>query len=468
MHRRLPALAASAAFFSAPIASQLLWQQQSPPTSPRARFVHQMVYQDHTAKTLLFGGYHGRDGVGNLANPSDETWEWDGAAAIWTQRAIAGTRPAARGAFSLAYDPTQRLAVLFGGWTGSAWLGDTWEWDGSVWTQRNPPTAPTARDSAMLTYDGVTGRLLLFGGVDVSGNEVSDTWEYDTVAKTWTRLSPVISPAPRQHSGIVYDELTGRVLLYAGSPTRDAWEWDRAANTWRLLSTPVGPSTIAPVMIYHAARHRALAFDQYPRQRLFEWDRATNAWLDVSVLPAPPARDVPGFAYDRARQRGVLFGGEGATLGQPLADTWEVYSQNAAAWVAFGSGCGGSSTPRLRNPTDELPWLGDTVPQRVSVAGVQLSTVVGLLGTSRTNWLGAPLPIDLTTFGLTNCQLAVSIDIQVSLPLSSAEAVFDLQVPLQNSLLGRSVYCQAAVFVPGANPAQVVLSNAAQLQFGRR
>lgn len=444
--------------------AQLAWQQHTPATRPSPRFVHQMVYQDHTAKTLLFGGYGGRDRFANLANPSDETWEWDGASATWTQRAIQGPKPPARGAFSLAYDKTQRLAVLFGGWTGSAWLGDTWEWDGTVWTQRFPATSPTPRDSAMFTYDGLPGHLLLFGGVDTSGIEVSDTWDYDTVNKTWTRLAPAASPAPRQHSGITYDELTGKVFLFAGAPQRDVWEWDRAQRTWTLVNTPTGPSTIAPVLIYHAARHRTLAFDQYPRQRVYEWDRVGSAWQDVSVLPAPAARDVPAFAYDRARERGVLFGGEGATLGQTLDDTWEVFTANAAGYTNFATPCG-TNGPRLQGGI-MLPWLGETVAQRVSLAGG--TAAVGLVGLSNTTWLGTPLPINLSPFGLTGCQLAVSIELQALLPVAAGEARFDLPIPVQNSLVGRSVFTQAAVFAPGSNPAQVLTSDAAILRLGRR
>lgn len=424
-----------------------------------------MVYQDHTARTLLFGGYGGRDSFGNLANASDETWEWDGAAGTWTQRAQQGPKPPARGAFSMAYDPSQRLTVVFGGWTGSAWLGDTWEWDGSVWTQRFPANSPTPRDSAMLTYDGLTGHLLMFGGVDTSGTEVSDTWDYDTVAKTWTRLSPAISPAPRQHSGIAYDELTGKVLLFAGAPQRDMWEWSRTARTWTLVNTPVGPSSIAPIMIYHAARHRTLAFDQYPRQRLFEWDRLANAWQDVSATPAPAARDVPAFAYDRARHRGVLFGGEGATLGQTLNDTWEVFSVNAASWSSISTPCGGAAGPTLRSGI-MLPWLGETVTQRVDLAGGQAA--VGVIGTSNTSWLGQALPLLLTPYGLTGCQLFTSIDLQGLLPVNGNEASFDLAVPIQNSLIGRRLFVQAVVHAPAANPAQLRTSNAAVLQIGRR
>ena len=47
--------------------------------------------------------------------------------------------PTPRFEMGMAYDAASGQVVLFGG-GGHAWLGDTWTWDGTDWTQRTPRT----------------------------------------------------------------------------------------------------------------------------------------------------------------------------------------------------------------------------------------------------------------------------------------------------------------------------------------
>ena len=35
----------------------------------------------------------------------------------------------------MAYDAARGVTVLFGGYDGANYLGDTWEWNGTSWTQ---------------------------------------------------------------------------------------------------------------------------------------------------------------------------------------------------------------------------------------------------------------------------------------------------------------------------------------------
>ena len=61
-----------------------------------------------------------------------DTWQWDGA--DWTQ--LADTGPSPRAGHQVAFDRHRSRLVLFGGkGDGEALQGDTWEWDGEAWTQ---------------------------------------------------------------------------------------------------------------------------------------------------------------------------------------------------------------------------------------------------------------------------------------------------------------------------------------------
>ncbi|MGO8999979.1 MAG: kelch repeat-containing protein, partial [Polyangiaceae bacterium] len=86
--------------------------------------------------------------------------------------------------------------VLFGGSNGnagpSAFLNDTWEWDGTNWTQFSPATSPPPREGP--SAGTIDGTMVLFGG-DNSTGFIGDTWQWN--GATWTQLSPANSPPGR-------------------------------------------------------------------------------------------------------------------------------------------------------------------------------------------------------------------------------------------------------------------------------
>jgi hypothetical protein len=67
------------------------------------------------------------DGDGGGAG---KTYRWSGA--TWSQ--IPGSGPTGpRFVPAMAYDESRQVVVLFGGFTGSRYLADTWEFDGAEW-----------------------------------------------------------------------------------------------------------------------------------------------------------------------------------------------------------------------------------------------------------------------------------------------------------------------------------------------
>jgi len=102
--------------------------------------------------------------------------------AVWEQKAGAG--PAARYEHSLAFDGTRGKVVLFGGRADDfSPLGDTWEWDGTSWTEVTIGSRPPARSQHALTYDSARRRVVLFGGNTSgadSGGALEDTWDHYT------------------------------------------------------------------------------------------------------------------------------------------------------------------------------------------------------------------------------------------------------------------------------------------------
>jgi hypothetical protein len=164
-----------------------------------------------------------------------DTWEFDGAK--WTRLAIAS--PPARQAHVMVYDERRGVTVLFGGMAPPLAgqppppLGDTWEFDGTKWTQRSTSGGPSPRFGAGATYDSKRGLVLVFGGG--GAKFTSELWAWD--GATWKLLSNE-GPQPRSMGYMAHDRHRDRVVMFGGrkgwpNDLNDTWEWDGAA--WRRI-----------------------------------------------------------------------------------------------------------------------------------------------------------------------------------------------------------------------------------------
>lgn len=231
---------------------------------------------------------------------------------------------------ALAYDVGRERAVLFGGRDAERRLGDTWEWDGSSWSERKPLMAPSPRWGHGLAYDVTRQRLVLFAGFHNSSG-AAETWEWD--GSSWTDLSPVNSPVSRWNHGLAYDAERRRVVLFGGENEAgvlgDTWEWDGSA--WTEVGQASSPEARTELSLaYDAERKRVVLFGgRGEAGRLadtWEWDG--TGWLAVPTDAPPAARSGHAIAYDPSRRRVVLLSGRGET--DLLGDTWE---WDGATWT---------------------------------------------------------------------------------------------------------------------------------------
>ena len=187
-------------------------------TGPSARAGQAMTFDSNAQLTLLFGG------AASAGNTGD-TWTWDGS--NWTQVEDTGPRP--RSQHSLAFSADRERTVLFGGFAASGVLGDTWEWDGTKW-KAIQDIGPSARGGATMAFTG--GSVVLFGGFDgdvTSGAKLfGDTWEWD--GARWTERQD-IGPQARWQHAIVCDATRNSLVLFGGmstpvgqTPLGDTWE----------------------------------------------------------------------------------------------------------------------------------------------------------------------------------------------------------------------------------------------------
>ncbi len=321
----LSALAVSLLASTPVIAQQVGWSQRLV-SGPPGRDGHAMVYDASRGVTVLFGGYNS-NGL-----PLGDTWEWDGA--VWTQRLVSG--PPSRGYHAMAYDAARQVTVLFGGYGGYVYpneiiYGDTWEWNGTEWTQRLV-SGPEPRQGHAMAYDAARNVTVLFGGdaFTYSGNLLGDTWEWNGFA--WTHRPVGGGAGNRKHHAMVYDSDRGVITLVGGQNEvlqafyGDTWERSGATWTQRALAGPPGRAKHA--MVYDSDRNITVAFGgMIPGNvvvgETWEWDG--SAWV-FQAITGPSPRGNHAMAYDSARGVAILFGGYtnigGGDTGN--GETWEL------------------------------------------------------------------------------------------------------------------------------------------------
>jgi hypothetical protein len=241
------------------------WSQMAS-SGPSARGNHAMAYDAYLGRVFLFGGYDGATALG-------DTWSWYSSTSTWTLLSPAASPPA-RFNHAMAYDYQRHVIVLTGGFSTSR-FSDTWEWNGTTWTQRSG-TSYGARSSHAMAYDFHRNKVVLFGGYN--GARLADTWEFDAASGNWSQIA-VSGPSPRQYLGMDYDFLQQVILLFGGQTGPGST--DRVQDLWAYNGT---------------------------------------AWTQLGTT-GPGIRDQLTATYDRQRRNFVVFGGYGGS-GVVLGDTW--------------------------------------------------------------------------------------------------------------------------------------------------
>jgi hypothetical protein len=269
---------------------------------------------------------------------SGELWTWDGRR--WELLPGSGSGPSKRIVGAAAFDVRRRRLVSFGGSDSSrGTLGDTWEWNGTVW-QQLADTSVGRRDHHALAYDEARGKTVLFGGNWGPAPWPTDTWEWD--GSSWTRAA-VEGPVGRSRAGMVYDVARRQMVLFggAGAPPGpkeplvvfgDTWVWNGA--TWRKVSDQAPPARYAHAMAYDRRRGVVVMYGGAQMtsdgqtahlEDMWQWDG--NRWAEIRMSgPTPGRRYSPAMAFDASRGRIVLHGGlevKGRGQYTAFADVWE-------------------------------------------------------------------------------------------------------------------------------------------------
>ncbi|MFH0793360.1 MAG: kelch repeat-containing protein, partial [bacterium] len=276
------------------------WSVLASNPAPQAREGHVMGFDSARQQTVLFGGF---DGINFLG----DTWLL-GSTGGWTQAVQTGPAPDVRAYAAMAYDSLRNRLVMFGGKNAAAILGDVWFY-ATDW-QAAPPssTVPSARHSHSMVYMPSIDRTIIFGGVDKDGQFLGDTWAYNADANSYSLVPSPVSPSPRFAASMTYDAQRDRIVLFGGfnsvqTPLDDTWEFD--GTEW--YPVPTGGTPAA------RAGHR-LIFDATARQVCVFGGARGFALVPGSPRTLGAYNDLLALKYTPPRLVRAIFAPVGDTL----------------------------------------------------------------------------------------------------------------------------------------------------------
>lgn len=342
---------------------------------PSARSASTMVYDSHSHKVILFGGYSG----GSPPIYNAETWAYDLAISTWTNL-NPSTSPSARRWHAMVYDSYSRKVILFGGEDISYDpQRDTWVYDlpTNTWTQLSPQTSPSERLGHVMVYDSYSRKVILFGGYD--GTYFADTWTYDLLTNNWTQMNPLTSPMERAFHAMVYDSYSRKVLLFGGDNNNgnqaDTWVYDLLTNTWTQMNPQTSPGEKAwHDMVYDSMHDKVILFGgRYGGAETWVYDLPSNNWTLLDPITSPSGRMQLTMVYDPNSAKVILYGG-GINWGDHNADTWILYPKYSPTGM-FDSQK--TSFGNIYNLMGSITWNPSVQPVNTS-----LSFQVGLSNTT--------------------------------------------------------------------------------------
>lgn len=288
-------------------------------------------------RILVLGG----SGYRPQNTPLGDTWQVSVKTGAATRLAVEGDALPKVGSMRVAPVPETSTAYLYGGYgvdqggqealVPDVYLAD-FAGDALKLTRLAQDAGPPARSLHGFSYDEVTKRLFVFGGVDAGSAILDDLWvgSVDAGRVTWQEKKPPVRPSKRY--GFFFGQYQGRTLLFSGAqglsslkPARDLWALDTRAPepsfTKLLEGDDVPEGRRNGCFAVDAARGRFYVYGGTPDAKksapgLWVYDaRASVGRFTQLAREAPPPLRSSGVAVVDPRDGAAYFGfGNDATI----------------------------------------------------------------------------------------------------------------------------------------------------------
>jgi formylglycine-generating enzyme required for sulfatase activity len=396
---------------------------------------------------------------------------------VWQPR-ISLFNPALRTGHQLAFDGVRGDSVMFGGrdLLGNA-LSDTWVFANDQWSYR-PTPSPSARSGHRMCFDAARGVVVLFGGKDAAQTLLGDTWTWNGTA--WAQAATAVAPVARHEHGVAYDAYRQKVVLFGGEAASglrsDVWDWD--GTSWVEVVPPlVNGVPFGPF----ARKQHAMGFDAVAeRVVVFGGDRGSTGvgndswafdganWVGLTAGAANPSVRAKSVVASTASGRLRVFGGVAANT--YANDVWELNVPVLPRAFEYGAACVGSGGPlELRLNAGTQAAIGTTLGMKMTGMLSPFAAGVGFYGLSRTSVSGIPLPVDLGLVGIPGCNAYNSADNSMPLGLPSGtplSTAWNLAIPNDSYFLGIDVYLQGLALEGFGYPRFATVTNGVGMRIG--
>jgi hypothetical protein len=339
---------------SAQAAPRWRWRQLQPTPSPPPSLGHRMVYDALRQRVVLIGG-----ATCCPAALQNDVWEWDGTS--WAQIPSSlspSPHPSpSRWMGAAAFDASSGKILYFGGKPASSGvLGDSWTWDGSLWSPL-PKGAddPKSRWRAVaLGSTGDAGVFLLMGVQSQGFLDIATMSSFQ--GGSWKSLS--VLPPSRIDLAAAWSSSFGQALTFGGRSCANSvascavWgelsTWKPGDPFWTVLPEASGgpQARWGAALVVHETEKKAILVGGQDADGLIEdasnpgetatWilDLVSLSWEKLPEVSLP-SRVYPTAVWDEARHQIFLVGGSRWTENtltfddlskippaQLLGDTW--------------------------------------------------------------------------------------------------------------------------------------------------
>jgi hypothetical protein len=301
------------------------WTEIKPEKLPTCVNEAAMVYESRSGKTLVIGG------VCSITTPSsDQTWEWDGT--NWTEVDVTNDPSRASG-YALAYDSLRNEVIIFGGTTifAQAPRSTTMKYSDLVWRFVFTFARPSPRSLASFTSDSKNGNVWMFGGLnEFSTSYVDEMWGYRN--GVWFPQSSADMPGACAAPMSAYDKDRGVLVVSCGASS--VHEFDGAV--WKTLDPRDDPDGRRfAAMVYDETLKKVVLYGGYDganfRQDTWTWD-GTN-WVEVRRT-RPPNRALMQMWYDPLLKKTVIYAGVGRNnIDQKVTRYADMWSFDGTQWT---------------------------------------------------------------------------------------------------------------------------------------
>ena len=211
------------------------WTSPSVNSDPAARSGNTLCFDSARSRVVMYGG----------SLLKSDAWEWTGTG--WTLRSLTGP---VRVGGAYAFDIASGTTRLFTGRvsTSADPLEDAWSWNGTVWAAQ-PELGPGPRIDSRAVFDSARGVIVLFGGFNGVTYE-GDTWEWSFAS------TPRVTSDPASALAHVGESISLSVTASGGG---GSYHWRRAGvalvDDGRIMGSQSSTLTIAPATLTDAGNY---------------------------------------------------------------------------------------------------------------------------------------------------------------------------------------------------------------------